>query len=163
MECKKCEDYPYLPRFGLTFYLNGSNKDKLYYYGMGPYDSYLDKNQASYLGYFEDKVGNLFEHHIKPQENGSLFNTYLVKVNGIVIQSKNPFSFNASMYSVAQILEKEHDFELKEEGLNLHIDYKMSGVGSAACGPELRDEYKLNENEFSFNFDVIIPWQANFY
>ena len=124
---------------------------------MGPYDSYLDKNQASYLGYFEDKVGNLFEHHIKPQENGSLFNTYLVKVNGIVIQSKNPFSFNASMYSVSQILEKEHDYELEEEGLNLHIDYKMSGVGSAAGGPELRDEYKPKENEFSFNFDVIIP------
>lgn len=157
LECKKCEDYPYLPRFGLTFYLNGSNKDKLYYYGMGPYDSYIDKNQASYLGYFEDKVGNLFEHHIRPQENGSHFNTYFVKINGIVIQSTTPFSFNASMYSVAQILEKEHDFELKEEGLNLHIDYKMSGVGSAACGPELRDEYKLNENEFSFNFDVIIP------
>ena len=61
------------------------------------------------------------------------------------------------MYSVSQILEKEHDYELEEEGLNLHIDYKMSGVGSAAGGPELRDEYKLKENEFSFNFDVIIP------
>ena len=33
-----------------------------------------------------------------------------------------------------------------------NIDYKMSGLGSNSCRPELQKEYQLNEEEFSYEF-----------
>ena len=32
----------------------------------------------------------------------------------------------------------------------VNLDYRQAGIGSAACGPELPERYKLNESEFSW-------------
>ena len=37
-----------------------------------------------------------------------------------------------------------------------NIDYKMSGIGSNSCGPNLKDEYRLNETEFEVEFQFIL-------
>ncbi len=157
VDVKKDMSYPYLPRFGVTLYLNGNGDDEISYYGYGPYEAYSDKNQASYPGYFTSRVSDMYEHHIRPQESGSHIGTYETEVNGIHIQSEKPYSFNASMYSVSGLLAADHDWELKEDGcINLHIDYKMGGAGSASCGPELADEYKVQDGEMSLSFSVTV-------
>ena len=33
----------------------------------------------------------------------------------------------------------------------LFIDYKMSGVGTAACGPVIQDKYSILEKNIRFN------------
>ena len=38
--------------------------------------------------------------------------------------------------------------------MHLRIDYKVSGIGSHACGPELQDKYKLKEKEIAFAFSI---------
>lgn len=43
--------------------------------------------------------------------------------------------------------------ELKENGaVNVRIDYKNSGIGSASCGPDFIEKYKFNEKEI-VNFE----------
>ena len=149
--------YPYLPRFGVTLYVNGSGDDIVSYYGYGPYEAYCDKNQASYPGWFTSPVRDMFEHHVRPQETGSHIGTYETEVAGLLIQSEKPYSFNASMYSVKGIMAAAHDAELREDGcINFHIDCKMGGVGSASCGPELADEYKVLDREFLHEFSVTV-------
>lgn len=149
--------YPYLPRFGVTLYVNGTGDDIVSYYGYGPYEAYCDKNQASYPGWFTSPVRDMFEHHVRPQETGSHIGTYETEVAGLLIQSEKPYSFNASMYSVEGIMAAAHDAELREDGcINLHIDCKMGGVGSASCGPELADEYKVLDREFLHEFSVTV-------
>ena len=49
-----------------------------------------------------------------------------------------------------------HIDELAENGaVNVRIDYKNSGIGSASCGPELIEKYRLNEKEIvNFKFYI---------
>lgn len=44
---------------------------------------------------------------------------------------------------------------LLEDGkIHLHIDYKVSGIGSHSCGPALLKKYQLNEKAMDFRFSI---------
>ena len=147
---------PFLPRFGVQLKLNKSYED-VSYFGFGPYENYIDKNSSCYLGRFNSKVSEMHEDYIKPQENGSHHFCREVSINNnsgkIYVLSENDFAFNASHFSIEQLTSKTHNFLLYEEDSTyLIIDYKQSGIGSNSCGPDLAEEYRLNEEEFSYNF-----------
>lgn len=148
------EDIKYLPRFGIRFTLPYAF-EKVDYYGYGPYESYCDKHQATYKGYFETTTTALHEDYIKPQENGSHFGCEYMKVSDakvtLIITSIEDFSFNCSHYSQEELSRKKHNSDLEESDTTLLcIDYKMSGVGSTACGPELLKPYQLDEKQIHF-------------
>lgn len=162
LKCIKNPVMPDLPRFGLRFFLPKSYS-QVRYYGYGPYESYIDKHRASYIGEFTALVSDLHEDYIKPQENGShcgcryvqLENMEKKKDNTIFISSIVPFSFNASYYTQEELGSKKHNYELEEsEYMILNVDYKQNGMGSAACGPYLKDDYRFKENEFEFKFTI---------
>ena len=45
---------------------------------------------------------------------------------------------------------------IKEDGYtHLRIDYKDSGVGSRACGPDLEEKYRLKEKEICFEIFIM--------
>ena len=46
-----------------------------------------------------------------------------------------------------------HTNELVKNGrTNIRIDYKVSGLGTNSCGPELAEEYRLSEQDIHFDF-----------
>ena len=80
----------------------------------------------------------------------------MLQVGGMTIMADTPFEFSVSNYSAEDLTVAEHTDELKEaEDLCVRIDYKVSGIGSHSCGPELKDKYKLNEKEIDFSFTWI--------
>ena len=77
--------------------------------------------------------------------------------NAVIVSSAKPFSFNASEYTQEELLTKKHNYELKKcDDTVLCIDYRMSGIGSNSCGPELLPQYRMNEDKFIFTFDMEI-------
>lgn len=145
VDAKKDMDFPFLPRFGLTFTLP-KEEDAVHYFGYGPFESYQDKRRASWMDRFETTVAGLHEDYIKPQENGSRYNCHEVQVGSFHAAGSRPFSFNASHYTVEELAGKAHNYELEQSGhVILHLDYAMSGVGSNSCGPQLLEQYRLNE------------------
>ena len=67
-----------------------------------------------------------------------------------------PFSCNVSEYTQEELREKKHPYELTKCGDTvLCLDYKMSGVGSNSCGPELLPQYRLEEGEFTFRLTLL--------
>lgn len=147
--------FPFLPRFGLKFYLPcpaGGDKTgemAVNYFGYGPHESYLDKHQASWMDRFRTTVAELHRDYVKPQENGAHCNCYDVTVGSLMAKGRKPFSFNASEYTVEELTRKTHNYELQKAGCVVAcIDYKQSGVGSNSCGPELLKQYRLDEEEF---------------
>ncbi|WP_338044596.1 hypothetical protein [Paenibacillus periandrae] len=36
----------------------------------------------------------------------------------------------------------------------VHLDYKIGGVGSNSCGPELLVPYRLDEKDFKFELKI---------
>ena len=61
------------------------------------------------------------------------------------------FSFSASEYTIREITEKRHNYELeKVRQVVVCTDYKMSSVGSNFCDPEFLPQYRFAEEEFKW-------------
>lgn len=159
MTVKRDPEFPMLPRFGLRLYLDPA-LNNIQYYGMGPMESYRDKHRASAHGLYSGKVTELHEDYVKPQENGSHYDCSYVTAEGVCRKlsaiSEQTFSFNASVYTQEELTEKKHNFELQPSGFTvLCLDYAQSGIGSNSCGPELLEEYRLNQKEFVFRLQIV--------
>lgn len=147
------EDFlPYLPRFGMVLPLPADNK-QVSYYGYGPGESYVDKHQAAYLDVFTTTVDDMAYDYLMPQESGSRYGCYSATVGDITVFAENPFSFQASRYSVEDLTAATHNYALTPENqIYFHVDYAMSGIGSNSCGPELSPRYRLDETEPHWHF-----------
>ena len=152
-------EFPELPRFGLRMFLP-NEMESVQYYGMGPDESYRDKHQASRHALLENTVAGLHEDYIKPQENGSHCDCDFVVLEGggvkLTAVGPKPFSFNASHYTQEEMTEKQHNFELEECGSTvLCLDYAQNGIGSNSCGPELLEQYRLDDEVMDFTIRMI--------
>ena len=96
----------------------------------------------------EDTVSNMEVNYVKPQENGSHYDTeWLELSNGDdMIRVEGRFSFSALPHSAKEYTEKKHDWELSErQATHVCIDYFMTGIGSNSCGPALDPQYYTPE------------------
>ena len=146
----------FLPRFGITLTLNPAFK-KGVYFACGNGEAYIDRNLAAPLGLYEIEAGENYAY-THPQESGSHYGAKFICLtdgnNRYMVDAKKDFSFCLTQYAVSDY--KPHIYEMdKDTGrLYLHIDYKMSGVGSNSCGPKLEKRYALTETEFEYEFTV---------
>jgi beta-galactosidase len=155
VNAKVREDLVFLPRFGLQLIMPEDNEE-VEYFGYGPHESYIDKHLSVRIGKYLTTVDEMFENYLMPQENGSRFGTEWVIISnelgmGLKFTGCPNFSFNAAHYTPEDLTAAEHPHELqKRKETVLNIDYKMSGVGSNSCGPELLEKYRFDEKEFEF-------------
>ncbi|WP_456070108.1 glycoside hydrolase family 2 TIM barrel-domain containing protein [Haemophilus paraphrohaemolyticus] len=147
---------PFLPRFGLRFALS-KNIGVAEYFGYGELESYIDKHHLAKLGVYQTTAEQNHTDYVKPQENGSHFGCEYVKFDRLYATADQPFSFNLSPYTAEELTAKTHCYDLvKSPYMIFNIDYKMSGIGSNSCGPNLKDEYRLNETGFEVEFQFIL-------
>ena len=142
-----------LPRFGLRLFVPKSF-DSVEYFGYGPLESYIDKHQASYIGKFSEKIADMYEDYVRPQENSSHYGCTYMKLKGtdfdVLFGNSSTISFNASEYTEEELAKAKHNFELEKCADNvICVDWKMAGVGSNACGPALADKYRIPLPEFT--------------
>ena len=73
--------------------------------------------------------------------------------NSLKFKTDNAFEFNVSHYNAKTLEYAMHTDELvKDKATNVRIDYKVSGMGSGSCGPELNEKYQLKEEKIRMNF-----------
>lgn len=150
----------FLPRFGIRLFMPKSF-DRVEYFGYGPYESYIDKHQADYMGNFSAQIGEMHEDYVRPQENSSHYGCKHMTVSDgeteVRFTSSEDFSFNASEYTQEELAEKRHNFELEKCGSSvICVDHMMAGVGSAVCGPALAEKYRLPLPVISAHFNMKI-------
>ena len=154
LDANKRENVFWLPRFGFEFTLCGENKD-FTYFAHGPLESYNDMHHASPMGMYESSSDKEYVEYVRPQEHGNHYDTRLLKIAGMEITSPQMFETNVSNYSITALNSAEHTDELISDGkVHLRVDYKVSGIGSSSCGPDLITKYQVNETEFFFEFDI---------
>ena len=144
-----------LPRFGFRLFVP-KTFGSVEYFGYGPYESYVDKHHASYIGKFRSDIKDMFEDYIRPQENSSHYGCHYMKLLGqnfdVLFGSMSTLSFNASEYTEEKLSEARHNYELEKcESNVICVDWKMAGVGSNACGPALAEKYRIPLPEFTAN------------
>ena len=155
----KDEEFPDLPRFGIRLFLD-KKLENIAYFGMGPYESYIDKHQSTSHGVYRAKLSEMHEDYINPQENGSHYDCDYVELAngqfGMVAAAKKTFSFNASIYTQEELERAAHNFELEEsDSTVLCLDYALNGIGSNSCGPVVTDKYRFDDIKFDFAISII--------
>lgn len=154
----------YLMRYGYCWNLS-AQLDNVSYFGFGPQETYIDKHSYALMDVYNKKVEDMFVDYLNPQENSSVYNTKWAKLtdksgNGILFAGKS-FSFNASEYTIDELMEKAHPHQLEKSGNTIvHTDYFMSGVGSCALVTKLLPQYRFENCDINFEI-VICPIDDN--
>ena len=144
-----------LPKAGLQMQVN-KDMHNVTWYGLGAHETYPDRKWSGIVDQYNMKVKDLFEPYIYPQENGNRSETRWVSLTdsegaGLVIDGKDLFNFSAYHYDDDNITSANHLYELIEKDyITFNIDHKMAGLGTAACGPGVRDEFLLQAEEMDF-------------
>ena len=150
---------PAPPRFGLRLMLPDLFRHARFH-GYGPGESYSDKHQSSWWGFFREERDEHREDHIRPQESGSHWHCSDLTVcaeegAGLEVHASAPFSFNFSAYSQETLMECAHNFELRKEDHSiLCLDGKQRGIGSASCGPDVGPKDTVGPEDLHFLFYI---------
>ena len=148
------QDAVWLPRFGYEFTLPGTAR-AFTYYGRGPAESYRDMCHAAALGLYDSDVEREYVPYVRPQEHGNHTAARMLRIGRLLFLADTEFEINVSKYSTRALTGAEHTDELTADGLtHVRVDYKVSGLGSNSCGPELEERYRLSEKQFRFSFSI---------
>jgi len=146
------ENLFWLPRLGFEMTLPKEHS-AFTYYGYGPSESYRDMHCGSAMGLYHSTADQEYFPYTHPQEHGNHFGVRLLQIGGLEFTADTPFECNVSNYSAHTLYAAKHTDELVDDGkVHLRIDYKVSGLGSHSCGPELDPKYRLDEKTVHFAF-----------
>lgn len=144
----------WLPRLGYEFELP-QESSAFTYYGYGPGESYRDACHGAKLGLYSGTMDAEYVNYVRPQEHGNHYGTKMLRIGKLEFTGEKDFEINVSRYSTAALTAAEHTDELVADGkVHLRVDYKVSGLGSNSCGPELEKKYRLDEKEIDFRFSL---------
>ncbi|MFA9397203.1 MAG: hypothetical protein ACERKV_02925, partial [Clostridiaceae bacterium] len=132
-----------IKKFGIKFKLL-SSYNNIKYFGKGPKENYDDRKEGAKTGIYEMKVEDLNYNYTRSQENGNRTEVRWVSLNndenqGILVEaaSSNLINFKA-----------QPDAKENLDYINLHVDYKQSGLGGDYRLKEPLDKkYRINTGE----------------
>lgn len=155
LEAKVLDEIEWLPRLGFEMKIP-KEKAQFKYFAMGPLENYRDMKNHVAMGLYESDAAKEYVNYVMPQEHGNHSGAKMLSIdNGLTFTSDSEFEFRVSEYDTMAIEAAMHTDELKkDEFINVRIDYKMSGLGTASCGPDVWEEHRLSEKDIKFNFCI---------
>ena len=144
-----------IPRFGIRIPLI-RDFENFEYFGMGERECYLGYEAHAKMGWYKSDVTNEYEPYIFPQECGNHTRTkwlrFYNKENILEFFGEN-FEFSALHYTIEELDEKRHAFELIDSNsTEVIICYKNRGVTS--CYQKLAPKNQLNDQNITFEFKI---------
>ncbi len=147
------KDAIWLPRLGYEFTLPSDVK-AFTYYGNGPCESYRDLCHAGSVGLYNSDADKEYVPYVRPQEHGNHNATKWLRIGDLEFAA-DEMEVNVSAISTAALTKAQHTDELVRDGkTHLRIDYKVSGLGSNSCGPDLEKVYRLEEKQIMFRYSM---------
>ncbi|MFI4911326.1 MAG: glycoside hydrolase family 2 TIM barrel-domain containing protein [Sedimentisphaeraceae bacterium JB056] len=150
-----------VPRLGVRFDV-ANDFEQLRWFGNGPFETYADRKACGKIGLFEGSVSDQYFPYIVPQECGNKEDVRWMSLGndkGVVlaVQAGAMFSFGASRYSSAQMTKAYHTNELEaSDKIEVHIDAFQRGLGTASCGPDTLEQYKIKPGRYTHKFAFTI-------
>lgn len=131
-----------LPRLGYAMKLP-KQYDQYEYYGRGPLNNYADRKTGSFIGLYKSTVKEQFVNFAKPQSMGNREDVRWCALtdkagNGALFIADGEgatMSTSALPWSALQMTLASHPHELPEsDGIYLHLDCQVTGLGGNSCG-----------------------------
>ncbi len=148
-----------VPRLGIRLELP-EPLEQLAWFGHGPHESYCDRKAGAPIGHYSGTVSEQYVPYIVPQEHGNKEGVRWLSLcnetgTGLQIKADDTFSFSASHLTPEQLTNAYHSHELKpRKPITLLIDAKQRGLGSASCGPDVLDAYRIANGSYSLRYTI---------
>lgn len=140
-----------IPRLGLRMGVPLSWRE-LTWYGLGPGESYVDSHAAARLGRWHATVSGLQTPYVRPQENGNRSQVRWCEVGDLRIDSSEPISVSLKPWTAERLATAAHPVDLHQDDWNwLNLDVAQHALGSAACGPQPDQQYRLSARPFTMD------------
>lgn len=161
------ENKPNLLRYGMELQMP-KEYDKVVFYGKGPHENYIDRNNSEMLGVFTQQVEDQYYPYIRPQELGNKTEVRYWKVlaqsgEGLEFFSNEPMECSSLNYLTSDLYRgavkhQEHSGDLTPRDLTaVHISKRQMGLGCINTWGELpMKKYMMPYQNYSFKF-VIRP------
>ena len=154
---------PELPLFGLQFVLK-KEFDHFTYYGIGPDENYLDRNNGGKMGIFSSTADKNMAGYLKPQSCGNRTETRWVEVNdgqtGIrftAAEREKPFQFTVLHNSETELETAAHHEELPAPRYTYVkiLPVHMGIGGDDSWGSQVRENCRvMPDQEIEYSFDI---------
>lgn len=141
-----------MPEFGMMFKLD-ADYDTVKWYGLGPQETYEDRQHGGKYGVYENKVAENIAEYLVPQESGNKCRVRYAKVmdkkgRGMLFFG-DELSFSALPYTPHELENAAHHFELPPVHYTVvRVAKKQMGVGGDdSWGSHTHPEYLLDASE----------------
>ncbi len=153
-----------MPEFGVIFKMK-ADYDTIEWYGIGPEETYWDRNRGGRLGIYKNKVIDNIPKYLVPQECGNKTGIRYAKVmdhrgRGIVFTGNN-MNFSALPFTPHELENAMHDYELPQiQYTVIRTSLNQMGIaGDDSWGARTHEEFLIDVSkklEFEFSFKGII-------
>ncbi|MBO7569217.1 MAG: DUF4981 domain-containing protein [Bacteroidaceae bacterium] len=163
----EAKNMPQLLRFGMQMQMP-KEFSQIEYYGKGPHENYIDRNNSQSLGVWKQTVAEQFWGYVRPQETGTktqvrYWNITNKEGKGLRFEGIQPLEMQALNYTEddlqpARNKAQWHSGDLVERPFtDLHIAARSMGVGCVnSWGAWPRQEYQMPYKDYSYTY-IISP------
>ena len=157
------------PKVGFSTRIS-SNYKSVTWYGKGAHESYNDRCAGSALGRYTNALHDMETPYIVPQENGNRYGVRWLEIRsgsegasdcngGFRIESDTPFCFSVMHHEASDLWKCFHTNELTDTTKNgyyiLNLDIAQRGVGTATCGPDTLEQYRIRPGTYKATFRFV--------
>ena len=155
-----------IPRVGYRMELP-EGFERMRWFGCGPFENYVDRRDAAYVGVYDDKVSNQREDYIRTQETGNHEDVRWISVTnadgvGFVYVAEDRMAASAlharyqDMVDLKDLRKLHHKYEVPDRKETiLHLDAAVRPLGNASCGPGPMKKYELTSQPVVFSFMML--------
>jgi beta-galactosidase len=149
-----------LPRVGVSFEL-APGFDRVRWYGRGPLENYPDRNRGALLGIWEAAVDE--SPYLVPQEFGLRTDCrwfeFVSEDATLRLDVLDPavMHVSATRFTAQDLYAAGHETDLRpRRTLVVHADVAHRGLGTASCGPDVLDRYRIVPGTYSFSYRLSV-------
>ncbi len=161
-------DLPELARVGLACRLP-PEWDRVRWFGAGPHEAYSDRLAGTRVGCWSSDIESLTVPYIMPQENGNRTLTRWLELSSsghpelgrVLVSADRLFDFGISPWTDGELRAVRHFDRLTparealKNGSTLHIDIAQRGVGTATCGPDTLERYRIRPGIHAIVLEIV--------
>ncbi|CAN5371508.1 glycoside hydrolase family 2 TIM barrel-domain containing protein [soil metagenome] len=152
------DDLADLPRVGVRLVLPGSFTE-LRWFGRGPHENYPDRAAGAVLGTWSAPPDE--PPYLVPQEFGLRTDTRWLECTDpdtgrtvrVDVIEPTALHVSATRFTADDLFVAANAVELtRGDQLVVHLDVAHRGLGTASCGPDVLDRYRLRAGRFTFAY-----------
>ncbi len=144
-----------IPRVGVSLVLV-PGLEQLEWFGRGPWENYADRKASAMVGLYRSTVTEQYVPYIMPQEHGHKTDVRWLSLTddagrGLMVLGSPTFEFSASHFTADDLYRARHTIDLQaRDEVILNLDHRQRGLGTASCGPDTLEPYRLLDSEYHF-------------